>query len=246
MTTKIIETQGLRKTYKVGNEQVHALDGVDMSIPEGELVAITGSSGSGKSTLMHLLGFMDKPTEGEILFEGETVTHLSKEKRATHRSRKIGFVFQSFNLLPRLSVIENVLLPTHYARRRDKHRRERALQVLERVGMGHRKSHTPLELSGGERQRVAIARSLINDPRLILGDEPTGNLDSKNVDRIMDLFRELKGEGNTLAIVTHDPHVASFCDRVIRMKDGRIIEDFHQEPRLTKREEVGGAPAGQR
>lgn len=240
----VIETRGLRKTYKVGSEVVNALDGVDVSIEEGELVAITGSSGSGKSTLMHVLGFMDKPTKGEILFEGEDVTHLSKRSRATFRSRKVGFVFQSFNLLPRVSVLDNVLLPTLYARRRDPQRKERAVRVLERVGMGHRKEHTPLELSGGERQRVAIARSLINEPRLILGDEPTGNLDSKNVDKIMDLFGELKSEGNTLAIVTHDPHVASFCDRVIRMKDGLVIEDYKQQPRTGKREEVGGkAPA---
>ena len=236
----VIRTTNLRKTYKIGSEVVNALDGVSVSIQQGELVAITGSSGSGKSTLMHVLGFMDKPTSGEIFFGEENVTHLSKSQRATLRSRKIGFVFQSFNLLPRLSVIENVLLPTHYARRMDKGRRDRAAAVLERVGMGHRQKHTPLELSGGERQRVAIARSLINEPRLILGDEPTGNLDSKNVDRIMDLFGELKAEGNTLAIVTHDPHVASFCDRVIRMKDGLVIEDYKQEPKIAKREEVGG------
>ncbi|MEM7672554.1 MAG: ABC transporter ATP-binding protein [Verrucomicrobiota bacterium] len=234
----IIETRGLRKRYRIGNEVVNALDGVDVSIREGELVAITGSSGSGKSTLMHVLGFMDRPTEGDLFFEGENVTHLSKKNRAVLRSRKIGFVFQSFNLLPRLSVFENILLPTHYARRRDTERRERAIQVLERVGMEHRKQHTPLELSGGERQRVAIARSLINTPRLILGDEPTGNLDSKNVDKIMDLFGELKREGNTLAIVTHDPHVAGYCDRVIRMKDGVVVENYEQEPKTGNRAEV--------
>jgi putative ABC transport system ATP-binding protein len=218
----------LRKRYRMGNETVNALDGLDLDIEPGELLAIIGSSGSGKSTLMHVLGFMDRPSSGDMIFEGEQVADIPPSKRAALRSTRIGFVFQSFNLLPRLSVLGNVLLPVSYSRRSEGNRKERAEAALDRVGMAHRMRHQPSQLSGGERQRVAIARALINQPGLILADEPTGNLDSANVNRILQLFQELREEGNTMALVTHDDHVASFASRVIRMRDGNIIEEVRQ------------------
>jgi len=204
---------------------VHALDGVDLTIEDREFLAVIGTSGSGKSTLMHLLGFMDSPTSGVMVFEGQDVSSISRGVRAQLRATRIGFVFQSFNLLPRLTVLDNVLLPLIYSRSTVGNKKEQAMQALERVGMEHRFSHRPSQLSGGERQRVAIARSLINQPRLILADEPTGNLDSKNRGRIMELFTSLMGQGITLAMVTHDDEVAAYAGRHIRMEDGRIIED---------------------
>jgi putative ABC transport system ATP-binding protein len=215
----------LRRTYQVGDELVHALDGVDLTIEDREFLAVIGTSGSGKSTLMHLLGFMDSPTSGVMVFEGQDVSSISRGVRAQLRATRIGFVFQSFNLLPRLTVLDNVLLPLIYSRSTVGNKKEQAMQALERVGMEHRFSHRPSQLSGGERQRVAIARSLINQPRLILADEPTGNLDSKNRGRIMELFTSLMGQGITLAMVTHDDEVAAYARRHIRMEDGRIIED---------------------
>lgn len=215
----------LRRTYQVGDELVHALDGVDLTIEDREFLAVIGTSGSGKSTLMHLLGFMDSPTSGVMVFEGQDVSSISRGVRAQLRATRIGFVFQSFNLLPRLTVLDNVLLPLIYSRSTVGNKKEQAMQALERVGMEHRFSHRPSQLSGGERQRVAIARSLINQPRLILADEPTGNLDSKNRGRIMELFTSLMGQGITLAMVTHDDEVAAYAGRHIRMEDGRIIED---------------------
>ena len=215
----------LRRTYQVGDELVHALDGVDLTIEDREFLAVIGTSGSGKSTLMHLLGFMDSPTSGAMVFEGQDVSSISRGVRAQLRATRIGFVFQSFNLLPRLTVLDNVLLPLIYSRSTVGNKKEQAMQALERVGMEHRFSHRPSQLSGGERQRVAIARSLINQPRLILADEPTGNLDSKNRGRIMELFTSLMGQGITLAMVTHDDEVAAYAGRHIRMEDGRIIED---------------------
>ena len=215
----------LRRTYQVGDELVHALDGVDLTIEDREFLAVIGTSGSGKSTLMHLLGFMDSPTSGVMVFEGQDVSSISRGVRAQLRATRIGFVFQSFNLLPRLTVLDNVLLPLIYSRSTVGNKKEQAMQALERVGMEHRFSHRPSQLSGGERQRVAIARSLINQPRLILADEPTGNLDSKNRGRIMELFTSLMGQGITLAMVTHDDEVAAYARPHIRMEDGRIIED---------------------
>jgi ABC-type lipoprotein export system ATPase subunit len=221
----IFELSEIRRTYKVGDETVHALDGIDLKIMESEFIAVIGTSGSGKSTLMHVLGFMDKPTSGTMYFEQRDVSRIDGGERARLRSTRIGFVFQAFNLLPRLSVLANVRLPLTYNRESTEDSAELGLNALERVGMAHRATHTPNQLSGGERQRVAIARALINQPRLILADEPTGNLDTKNRGRIMDLFASLMDEGITLALVTHDDEVARYAQRRIRMQDGRIVED---------------------
>ena len=219
--------QGLRKTYRMGEEDVHALDGVDLTFERDEFAAILGPSGSGKSTLMHILGFMDAPTGGRILFDGEDVSALSSDRRAWYRSHRVGFVFQSFNLLPRLTVLENVALPLLYRDDfADLAKRDAAARAaLGRVGMSHRLGHRPTELSGGERQRVAIARAIVGRPSLILADEPTGNLDSRNVDRILGLLGELHREGMAVLLVTHDLAVAAHARRVITMRDGRVQED---------------------
>lgn len=222
---QVFQLSAIRRTYVVGTEQVHALDGVDLEIRDREFIAVVGTSGSGKSTLMHTLGFMDSPSSGQMFFEGEDVSNISRSRRARLRATRIGFVFQSFNLLPKLSVLENVLLPLIYGRSRVENKKELGLSALERVGMEHRATHRPSQLSGGERQRVAIARALTNRPRLILADEPTGNLDTKNRGRIMDLFGSLLEEGITLALVTHDNEVAQYAKRRIRMQDGKIVED---------------------
>ncbi len=219
----LIELHDVRKTYRVGGEDVHALAGVSLQIMAGEFAAVIGPSGSGKSTLMHLLGFMARPTSGRMLFEGEDVSHLSPSEQAGYRARKLGFVFQAFNLLPRLTVTENVLLPVTYARAAARDARQRVGEVLERVGLAHRAKHRPSQLSGGERQRVAIARALINRPRLILADEPTGNLDSQNVARVLALFQELHAEGQTIILVTHDHAVAATARRQIRMANGQVL-----------------------
>lgn len=219
--------QAVRKTYRMGDEDVHALDGVDLTLERDELAAILGPSGSGKSTLMHILGFMDQPTSGRILFEGEDVSHLPPDRRAWYRSHRVGFIFQSFNLLPRLTVVENVALPLLYREDAgDEPAREaRAREALDRVGMGHRLGHRPTELSGGERQRVAIARAIVGRPSLILADEPTGNLDTRNVDRVLALLAELRREGIAVLLVTHDLAVAENASRIITMRAGRIQED---------------------
>ncbi|MEY4033889.1 MAG: Macrolide export ATP-binding/permease protein MacB [Verrucomicrobiota bacterium] len=221
--------RGLHKTYLMGDETVHALDGVDLDFDRGEYVAILGPSGSGKSTLMHILGFMDTPTKGSILFEGEEVSGLGADRRAWYRSNRVGFVFQSFNLLPRLSVLENVALPLLYREDYTEAAREEAAKVaLERVGMSHRLSHRPTQLSGGERQRVAIARAIVAKPAIVFADEPTGNLDVKNVDRILDLLGSLLAEGITVVLVTHDLSVAAKAKRVISMRSGKVQEDRRQ------------------
>lgn len=221
----VFELQDIRRTYQVGSELVHAIDGLDLQIKDREFISVIGTSGSGKSTLMHTLGFMDSPTSGQMSFEGEDVSNIGRGTRARLRSTRIGFVFQSYNLLPKLSVLDNVLLPLIYGRQNSTNKRELGYSVLKRVGMEHRACHRPSQLSGGERQRVAIARSLVNKPRLILADEPTGNLDTKNRARIMDLFGSLLDEGITLALVTHDDVVAQYAQRRIRMQDGKIVED---------------------
>ncbi len=222
----LISIRGLRKTYRMGDEDVHALDGVDLDFETGEFVAILGPSGSGKSTLMHILGFMDRPSSGSILFEGQEVAGLDPDRRAWYRSNRVGFVFQSFNLLPRLTVLENVALPLTYREDSDPERNAGAARVaLERVGMGHRLDHRPGQLSGGERQRVAVARAIVGRPAIIFADEPTGNLDVRNVDRVLELLGSLIAEGITVVLVTHDLSVAERARRVISMRSGRVQED---------------------
>lgn len=219
----MIQTKNLRKTYLSGEAKVHALDGVSLHIAAGEMVAVTGASGSGKSTLMHILGCLDTPDEGEYLLEGKDVASLSANQLADVRNRRIGFVFQSFNLLPRVSALENVELPLLYAGLSDA--RTAATAALLKVGLADRLHHDPSQLSGGQRQRVAIARAMVNDPAIILADEPTGNLDSHTGLEIMELFKQLNSEGRTIILVTHDPVVAGFCRRQIQFIDGRLAEN---------------------
>lgn len=220
-----MELQQVVKHYRVGSETIRALDGVDLAIEEGEFLAILGPSGSGKSTLMHILGFLDRPTSGEILFEGRPSARTTAAQRAGIRSDKIGFVFQAFNLLPMVNVYHNVLLPLSYNHRIRGHFKERAHQALQQVGLAERWRHRPTQLSGGQRQRVAIARALINDPRILLADEPTGNLDSGTAQSILELFRTLNRQGRTVVLVTHDIQVAACTQRQIHMLDGHVVKD---------------------
>jgi putative ABC transport system ATP-binding protein len=223
--SKLIDAIDLRKTYVMGDNVVKALDGVSFSIRQGEHVAIIGPSGSGKSTLMNVLGGLDRPDSGKYLFEGEEVSAMDDNDLAAFRNRKIGFIFQSFQLLPRLSAQENVELPLIYAGVPKTERAVRAQQMLERVGLGTRGDHRPTQLSGGQQQRVAIARALAGEPSLLLADEPTGALDSKTGVEVLALFEELHRQGSTIVLVTHDPKVAARAARVIEMEDGNIIRD---------------------
>jgi len=224
----IIQTINVTKVYGMGDAQVKALDDVSLQIYENEFVAIMGPSGSGKSTMMNILGCLDRPTKGHYILAGEDVSNLNKTKLAAIRNRRIGFVFQSYNLLARTSALENVMLPLLYRRNghmNDGEQKEKALQVLEAVGLADRISHQPQELSGGQAQRVAIARALVNDPVIILADEPTGNLDTKSGKEIMEVFRDLHSKGSTIVMVTHEEEIAANAQRVIHFLDGRIETD---------------------
>ena len=224
--SSLIEIRDLRKIYSAGEEPVAALDGVSLKIDNGEFVAIMGASGSGKSTMLNILGCLDVPTSGSYLLDGVEVAKRSRRELAIIRNRKLGFVFQNFNLLPRTSAIENVELPDIYLGRLSRsQRRRRAVELLRRVGLGGRGTHTPAELSGGQQQRVAIARALMNEPPVLFADEPTGNLDTKSSVEIMNLFTELSNEGITIVMVTHEEDIAAYAKRHLVMRDGHLVKD---------------------
>ena len=240
MTSALIEVRGLQKQYQMGAETVRALRGVELVIERNEYVAIMGPSGSGKSTFMNLIGCLDSPTAGEYVLNGQRVAGMKDDDLARIRNREIGFVFQTFNLLPRSTALENVELPLVYAGVGKAERRARATEALRSVELADRLDHRPNELSGGQRQRVAIARALVTSPSIILADEPTGNLDSRTSEEIMSLFQRLHGEGQTIIMVTHEPDIAAHADRVVTLKDGVIASDRRQQ-----RVRAGGL-AGQR
>jgi putative ABC transport system ATP-binding protein len=235
----VIELHGVKKIYKTGSNEVMALRGIDLTVTQGELVAIMGSSGSGKSTLMNILGCLDVPTEGSYSLDGIRVEGLSKNQLADIRNQKLGFVFQGFNLLARTSAIDNVELPLLYDRTgKRKDTKQLAQRALERVGLGERLDHQPSELSGGQQQRVAIARALVTEPRLLLADEPTGNLDSRTSVEVMALFQELNAQGITILIVTHEPDVAQYASRIVEVRDGHIRRDHPVEKRRNAAEDL--------
>jgi len=230
--SEVIRTQGISKLYKMGAEIIHALKSIDIVVNRGEYVAFMGPSGSGKSTLMNIVGCLDSPTKGSYILNGEDVSDISENKLAQIRNKEIGFVFQTFNLLPRSTSLENVALPLVYAGYSKKKREEMAFKALESVGLGERVQHKPNELSGGQRQRVAIARALVNNPSIILADEPTGNLDTKTSYDIMDLFDQLHKKGNTIIMVTHEEDIAKYAHRIVRLRDGLVESDLiNQEVR---------------
>ncbi|MGB2813857.1 MAG: ABC transporter ATP-binding protein [Dehalococcoidales bacterium] len=236
----MIELDHIAKIYRMGKVEVPALRGIDLTIKQGEMVAIIGASGSGKSTLMNIIGFLDQPTAGKYMLEGTDVSRLNDNRLAELRNKKIGFVFQTFNLLPRASALSNVELPLLYGNGGQRH--QRSLEALERVGLGERANHKPTELSGGEQQRVAIARALVNNPSLILADEPTGNLDSAATTEIIRIFCQLHQEGITVILVTHEMDVATQTQRIIRLLDGKITSDekvTHNDKTITKRKDIG-------
>jgi putative ABC transport system ATP-binding protein len=222
----LITIKDLGRKYVIGAETIHALKSVSLNINKGEFVALMGPSGSGKSTLMNLLGCLDTPTKGEYILNGINASSMTDSELATVRNKEIGFVFQTFNLLPRSTALDNVALPLIYAGVKKKDRDARSIQALENVGLGNRITHKPNELSGGQRQRVAVARALINNPSIILADEPTGNLDSKTSIEIMGLIEEIHSKGNTIIIVTHEEEIAQHAHRIVRMRDGLIEEDY--------------------
>jgi putative ABC transport system ATP-binding protein len=230
----LIQAHGISKSYAMGEQTVHALRGVSLDIEDGDFVAIMGASGSGKSTLMNILGCLDQPSEGEYWLAGEEVEKMTQDQLASIRNRRIGFVFQQFNLLPRTSALENVELPMVYAGVKAADRRALAIKALHRVGLAERGDHTPSELSGGQQQRVAIARALVNSPQLILADEPTGALDTKTSEDIMQLLTTLNAQGMTVVIVTHESDIAAWARRKLVFRDGQIVEDVRQQ---------GGVPA---
>ncbi len=232
----IIETDAVAKTYRMGGETVHALKSISIQVQRGEYVAFMGPSGSGKSTLMNIIGCLDTPTSGTYHLNENDVSDLTENELATIRNKEIGFVFQTFNLLPRSSSLDNVALPLIYAGVNRAERQERARQVLASVGLGDRADHRPNELSGGQRQRVAIARALINNPSIILADEPTGNLDSKTSYDVMELFQDLHDQGNTIIMVTHEDDIAHYAHRIVRLKDG-LVETDEINTDITRRPE---------
>ena len=225
MAQEIITLSNIRKTYDLGRVKIEVLKGIDAVINKNEYVAIMGPSGSGKSTLMNILGCLDKPTLGKYILNGTDVSKMNDDELAEVRNKEIGFVFQTFNLLARLSGVENVALPLIYAGFKKSERIKRAEEILKAVNLGHRMNHKPNELSGGERQRVAVARALVNNPSIILADEPTGNLDTKTSYEIMELFEEIHKKGNTVIIVTHEEYIARYAHRIIRIRDGKIERD---------------------
>ncbi|MBO8445568.1 MAG: ABC transporter ATP-binding protein [Bacteroidetes bacterium] len=243
MSKTVIELQGIKREFIVGEETVHALRGVSFSIKEGEFVTIMGSSGSGKSTLLNILGCLDTPTAGEYLLDGIPVRKMTKNKRAVLRNRKIGFVFQNYNLLPKTTAIENVELPLMYnSDVSAAERRERAIASLKAVGLGDRLEHKSNQMSGGQMQRVAIARALVNNPAVILADEATGNLDTRTSFEILVLFQKLHAEGRTIIFVTHNPDIASYSSRNIRLMDGHVVEDTENRNILSAEKTLAGLP----
>lgn len=228
----VVEIKDVVKIYETGSITFEALKRINLNITEGEFTSIMGTSGSGKSTLMNILGCLDKMTKGEYLLNGKNISTLKDEELAFIRNKEIGFVFQAFNLLPRMSVLENVELPMVYAGVPAKTRREKAIKALEKVGLGTKLHNKPTEISGGQKQRVAIARAIVNDPTIIMADEPTGNLDTKSTFDIMKIFQDLNDEGATVIMVTHEPDVAQYTKRIVRFKDGEIIEDKDVEDRI--------------
>jgi putative ABC transport system ATP-binding protein len=221
----LIEMKGITKDYEMGEAAVHALRGIDLEVTGGEFLAIVGPSGSGKSTLMNLIGCLDRPSSGEYYLDGRKVDELGDDDLARIRNKSIGFVFQTFNLLPRTNCLHNVELPLLYSSIGRKEREQKALEMLGRVGLGDRVYHNPSELSGGERQRVAIARALVNDPTIVLADEPTGNLDSRTGSEIMAIFSELNAEGKTIVLVTHEKYIAEYSRRVVYLRDGQVVSE---------------------
>jgi putative ABC transport system ATP-binding protein len=224
LITTVIELEGIEKAYPVGELEVSVLKGIDLDIDKGEFIALMGPSGSGKSTLMNIVGCLDRPTRGKFLLNGQDVSSKSDDELARIRRDELGFIFQTFNLISRVSVLKNVEMPMVLSEMHRDKRRARALELLKAVGLEHRVEYSPLRLSGGERQRVAIARALANDPLIIIADEPTGNLDLKSSDEVMAIMKNLHDEGRTIIMVTHNPEITENCDRVIKLRDGRIME----------------------